>query len=48
MAPTRELAVQVHTDAIALGKHLPFKLGLAFGGTDYDKQREVLAAASTF
>jgi ATP-dependent RNA helicase RhlB len=44
MAPTRELAVQVHTDATALGKHLPFKLGLAFGGTDYDKQREVLAA----
>jgi ATP-dependent RNA helicase RhlB len=44
MAPTRELAVQVHTDAAVLGKHLPFKLGLAFGGTDYDKQREVLAA----
>ena len=44
MAPTRELAVQVHTDATALGKHLPFKLGLAFGGTDYDKQRAVLAA----
>jgi ATP-dependent RNA helicase RhlB len=44
MAPTRELAVQVHADAEALGKHLPFKLGLAFGGTDYDKQREVLAA----
>ena len=44
MAPTRELAVQVHADAVALGKHLPFKLGLAFGGTDYDKQREVLAA----
>jgi ATP-dependent RNA helicase RhlB len=44
MAPTRELAVQVHTDATALGKHLPFTLGLAFGGTDYDKQRAVLAA----
>jgi ATP-dependent RNA helicase RhlB len=44
MAPTRELAVQVHTDATVLGKHLPFTLGLAFGGTDYDKQRAVLAA----
>jgi ATP-dependent RNA helicase RhlB len=44
MAPTRELAVQVHADATALGKHLPFKLGLAFGGTDYDQQRAVLAA----
>jgi ATP-dependent RNA helicase RhlB len=44
MAPTRELAVQVHSDAEALGKYLPFKLGLAFGGTDYDKQRDVLTA----
>jgi ATP-dependent RNA helicase RhlB len=44
MAPTRELAVQVHADAEALGKHLPFTLGLAFGGTDYDRQRAVLAA----
>ena len=30
-----------------LGKYLPFKLGLAFGGTDYDKQREILPPAST-
>ena len=44
LAPTRELAVQVHADATALGKHLPFTLGLAFGGTDYDKQRDQLAA----
>jgi ATP-dependent RNA helicase RhlB len=44
LAPTRELAVQVHADATALGKYLPFRLGLAFGGTDYDKQRETLAA----
>jgi len=44
LAPTRELAVQVHADATVLGKYLPFKLGLAFGGTDYDKQRAELAA----
>ncbi len=44
MAPTRELAVQVHADAMVLGKYLPFTLGLAFGGTDYDKQRATLAA----
>lgn len=44
MAPTRELAVQVHADATLLGKHLPFTFGLAFGGTDYDKQRDILAA----
>ncbi|HEX6997369.1 MAG TPA: DEAD/DEAH box helicase [Gammaproteobacteria bacterium] len=44
LAPTRELAVQIHADATVLGKHLPYALGLAFGGTDYDKQRRQLAA----
>ena len=44
LAPTRELAVQIHNDAAALGAHLPYRLGLAFGGTDYDKQRDHLAA----
>ncbi len=44
LAPTRELAVQIHKDAELLGKHLPFKLGLAFGGTDYEKQKRHLAA----
>jgi len=44
LAPTRELAVQVHSDATVLGKYLPFTFGLAFGGTDYDKQRATLAA----
>jgi len=43
LAPTRELAVQIHADAVQLGKHLPFKLGLAYGGTDYEKQRRILA-----
>ncbi len=44
LAPTRELAVQIHADATALGKHLPYRLGLVYGGTDYDKQRNELAA----
>ena len=44
LAPTRELAVQIHKDAVALGTHLGYRLGLAFGGTDYDKQRDSLAA----
>jgi len=44
LAPTRELAVQIHADAVQLGRHLPFKLGLSFGGTDYEKQRNELAA----
>jgi ATP-dependent RNA helicase RhlB len=43
LAPTRELAVQIHKDATVLGKYLPYTLGLAFGGTDYDKQRKQLA-----
>ncbi len=43
LAPTRELAVQIHADATQLGKHLPYKLGLAYGGTDYEKQRRHLA-----
>ncbi len=42
LAPTRELAVQIHTDAMALGPHMGFSLGLAFGGTDYEKQRRIL------
>jgi ATP-dependent RNA helicase RhlB len=36
--------VQIHADAQLLGKHLPYVLGLVFGGTDYEKQRTQLAA----
>ena len=42
LAPTRELAVQIANDAEVLGKHTGFKIGLAFGGTDYEKQRKTL------
>ena len=42
LAPTRELAVQIANDAEVLGKHTGLKIGLAFGGTDYDKQRKIL------
>ncbi|MEM7504807.1 MAG: DEAD/DEAH box helicase, partial [Pseudomonadota bacterium] len=44
LAPTRELAVQIANDAEVLGKHTDLKLGLAFGGTDYEKQRRTLEA----
>ena len=44
LAPTRELAVQIAKDAEALGKHTGLTIGLAFGGTDYDKQRKQLEA----
>jgi len=42
LAPTRELAVQIANDAEILGKHTGLKIGLAFGGTDYEKQRRIL------
>jgi ATP-dependent RNA helicase RhlB len=42
VAPTRELAVQIHKDAAVLGKHTDLKLEVVFGGTDYDKQRRAL------
>ena len=42
LAPTRELAVQIAKDAEVLGKHTGLTIGLAFGGTDYEKQRKTL------
>ena len=39
IAPTRELAVQIHRDAELLGRHTGLKLACVFGGVDYDKQR---------
>ena len=42
IAPTRELAVQIHNDAEILGQYTGLSLGLAFGGVDYDKQRRIL------
>lgn len=44
VAPTRELAVQIHRDALALGAHTGLKHTVVFGGIDYDKQRQELAA----
>ena len=44
LAPTRELAVQIAKDAETLGKHTGLIVGLAFGGTDYEKQRKHIAA----
>jgi ATP-dependent RNA helicase RhlB len=44
MAPTRELAVQIHADALVLGSQTGLRLKLVYGGADYDKQREDVAA----
>jgi ATP-dependent RNA helicase RhlB len=43
-APTRELAVQIHKDAVVLGKHTGLRIGVVFGGTGYEQQREMLQA----
>lgn len=44
VAPTRELAMQIHKDAEVLGKYTGLKLGLVFGGTGYEQQRQQLEA----
>lgn len=42
LAPTRELAIQIHKDAVKFGSHLGLRFALVYGGVDYDKQRELL------
>jgi ATP-dependent RNA helicase RhlB len=42
VAPTRELAVQIHSDAEGIAKFTGLKLAIVFGGVDYEKQRRVL------
>ena len=42
IAPTRELAVQIHSDALGISKYTGLKLAIVFGGVDYEKQRKVL------
>ncbi len=42
LAPTRELAIQIHSDAEALGRFTELKLGLAYGGTGYESQRKAI------
>src|SRR5215813_13407317 len=44
VAPTRELAVQIHRDALVLGAHTGFTHVVVFGGIDYEKQRQQLSA----
>ncbi|MDZ7736620.1 MAG: DEAD/DEAH box helicase [Gammaproteobacteria bacterium] len=44
IAPTRELAIQIHKDALLLNKYAGFRISLVYGGVDYDKQRDELRA----
>lgn len=42
VAPTRELAIQIHNDALLLGQYTGLNMQVVYGGVDYLKQREAL------
>jgi ATP-dependent RNA helicase RhlB len=42
IAPTRELVVQIESDARLLGRFTPFRILSVYGGIDYAKQRDAL------
>ena len=42
VAPTRELAIQIHRDAVAIGRHTGLAMGVVYGGTGYDRQRRMI------
>src|SRR3972149_3685614 len=44
ISPTRERALQIQKDALALNKYANLTLGLVYGGVDYEKQRQQLEA----
>ncbi len=44
LAPTRELAIQIHRDAEIIGRHTGLKAVLAYGGTGYEEQRDAITA----
>ena len=44
LAPTRELAIQIHKDAEAISKYTGLRNVVVFGGMDYEKQKAELSA----
>ncbi len=42
MAPTRELAIQIHRDALEMAKSTKLRLGIVYGGEGYESQRQQL------
>lgn len=44
IAPTRELAIQIHKDAGVFNRYCGLRLGLVYGGIDYEKQKAALSA----
>ncbi len=43
LAPTRELAIQIHKDALLLNQHTGLNIGLIYGGTGYQEQKHILS-----
>ena len=46
LAPTRELAIQIHKDALLLNKFTGLTIGLVYGGTGYEQQKEMLGRSN--
>ena len=46
IAPTRELAIQIMEDGKSLVSETGLKMALAYGGTDYEKQRKDIEAGA--
>ena len=44
VAPTRELAIQIHKDAEIIGRHTGLVTGVVYGGTGYESQRRMIEA----
>ena len=44
LAPTRELAIQIKTEAELIGRHCGFSIGVVYGGEGYDTQKRMLEA----
>ncbi len=42
LTPTRELALQVHRDAEAMGRYSGLRFAVIYGGTGYERQRQTL------
>ena len=42
LAPTRELAIQIHKDAEGLGKYSGLRMLVCYGGAGYESQRQAL------
>jgi len=42
LAPTRELAIQIHQDALNLGRHTGLSIGVVYGGAGYESQGQML------